>query len=336
MDRGIGSREFRRTYIGGGDAAAIAGVSPWGSPYSLWQEKVGDAPELEPSERMTWGLLLEETVAREWARREGVTNLRKAPFRRYPDRPYVGGHPDYTGRHPADGPVVLEVKTSDRIGDWQGEEGDRIPLHYVLQVQHYLMITGLRVGYLALLLRGNELRSWRIPADPEIQAGLLAAYDEFWRLVETRTPPEVDGHEATAEALLREHPRSEPEEIVADLRTVADVERLLAARRSKAEAEALELTAANRIKAAMGTAEKLLAPGVKITWRTSKDRTVTNWEAVARAYRLSLEDAYRAGPLWDVGLGAPDTLDALESLHTDTLPGARPFRVTITDEEEQG
>lgn len=345
MDRSIGSRTFRRTYIGGGDAAAIAGVSPWGSPYSLWQEKVGVAADpVEPSERMTWGTLLEETVAHEWARREGVTGLRKATFRRHPERSYVGGHPDYTGVHPQDGRVLLEVKTSDRIGDWQDGDGDRVPLHYLLQVQHYLMLTGIEVGYLAVLLRGNELRSWRIPADPELQTGLLAAYDEFWRMVEERTPPDPDGHEATAEALRRQHPRSEPEEIVADLPALADIDLLLGARRRKAEAEALELTASNRIKARLGTAERLLAPGVTITWRTSKDRTVVNWEAIARGYQRAVREAVQIhAASHDIEIegriltdAVLDQLATLESLHTDTLPGARPFRVTIEDEEVQG
>lgn len=325
------SREFRRSYIGGGDAAAIAGVSPWGSPYSLWQMKRGEEPEREPSERMKWGLILEAPIAQEWAQREGAVALRKATFRRHPSVNYVGGHPDYYARHPQDGPVVLEVKTSSAASDWNGPDGDQVPVHYYLQVQHYLMVTGYDVAYLAVLLHGSELRSYRIPADPAVQAGLLQAYEDFWALVQSGTPPEIDGHEATAEAIRRQYPRSDDEEVVGDAQDGHLVDVILGARAQRAQAEEIETGAINRLKARMGTASRLLVPEGTVTWRTSKDRTVINWEAVAKAYRGALEEAYRAGPTWDVGLGSPEFLDALESLHTATLPGARPFRVTAQE-----
>jgi putative phage-type endonuclease len=323
MDRSIDSREFRRTYIGGGDAAAIAGVSPWGSPFSCWQEKVGDAPERDVSERMRWGLILEGPVAHEWASRAGVTNLRKATFRRHPDVEYVGGHPDYYAVHPQDGPVILEVKTSGSPADWEGPDGDQVPIHYYLQVQHYLMVTGYQTAHIAALLRGSELRSYRVPGDAEVQAGLLAAYAEFWDLVTSGTPPEIDGHEATAEAIRRRFPRSEDEEIVGDQADEDFVRMILEARTVKANAEAQEELAKNRLMSRMGTATRLLLPSATVTWRTSKDRTVVNWEAVAKAYQKVLEEN---------GHLEADEIEAVQSIHTGTLPGARPFRVTEKQE----
>ena len=35
----------RQGYIGGSDAAAILGISPWKSPYQLYMEKVGEWQE---------------------------------------------------------------------------------------------------------------------------------------------------------------------------------------------------------------------------------------------------------------------------------------------------
>ena len=43
--------------IGGSDAAVIAGLSPWKSPYELYLEKTGEAaaPDLSDNERVYWG-----------------------------------------------------------------------------------------------------------------------------------------------------------------------------------------------------------------------------------------------------------------------------------------
>lgn len=325
---------FRRTYIGGSDAAPIAGVGRWGSPYSVWLGKVQPSEPNEPSERMSWGLLLEEPVAKEWARREGVSFLRRGGFRRHPSIPYLGGHLDFTGQHPTDGRIVIETKLSD--ADW----GEEVPLQYFLQVQHYLLVTGIEVGYLVVLIRGNELKSFRLPADADVHAGLLEAYEDFWRLVETQEPPDVDGHEATAEALKRRYPRDEVEEIIASPVDALLVDRLLEARRAVALAETEETEAANRVKARMATAGRLLSSDAVITWKQSKDRSVTDWASVAKAYRSILEgsDSFTASsPDGEhegrVILGDLPDLDAIESIHTNTMPGARPFRVVAKREE---
>jgi len=316
----------RRSYIGGGDAAAIAGVGLWGSPYSVWAYKTGATPEedREITERMQWGLLLEQPVAQEWARREGVTELRKAVFRRHQTIPYIAGHPDFMGVHPVDGKVLIETKLSDRASEWEGEDGDQIPLQYFLQVQHYLLITGLRVGYLVVLVRGNALRSYRIERDDEIIAGLIETYAEFWQRVHSGEAPEVDGHDATAEALRRRYPRGEDSEIVADLPAVGLIESLLEVRRALKDEEERERLIVGRIKDRMGTVARLVAPGVVVSWKNNKDSSKTDWASVAKAYRSIIEGA---------SIDTIADLDTIESIHTNTIPGARVFRVTAKAEE---
>lgn len=325
----------RKSYIGGADAAAVAGVGLWGSPYSVWAAKVGaiEEDEREVSERMAWGLVLERPLALEWARREGVSGVKSAPFRRLKIAPYVGGHPDFLGVHPVDGNIVIETKLSDRASEWIGPDGeDYVPLQYFLQVQHYLMITGRKVGYLVVLVRGNELRSWRLPEDPEVQSGMMEAYADFWRLVETKTPPEVDGHEATAEALKRLYPRGEETEIVGTMTDVALAEQLIQAKRTLKEEEARKTEIENRLKERMGTATRLLVPGVTVTWRNNKDSEKVNWQALAE----SLEKAVRPLTRVDSGGGTmtgEQLVDWLRSMYTSTVPGARVFRVAAKSEE---
>lgn len=55
----------RRTYIGGSDAAAILGVSPWQTRYQLWAKKTGlitEAPDPEKEKIFARGKRLEPVV----------------------------------------------------------------------------------------------------------------------------------------------------------------------------------------------------------------------------------------------------------------------------------
>lgn len=319
---------FRRTYIGGSDAAAIVGLGKWASPYSVWLEKTGQAPERdEPSERMRWGTLLESPVAEEWARREGVARLIPGRFQRMTSPSYVGGHADFLADHPADGRCLVEVKVSDRPSEW--EDDTSVPAQYYLQVQHYLMVYGLEVGYLVVLLRGSELRSFRVLADPKVHTGLLEAYAAFWRLVEGGGIPEPDGHEATAQAIKARFPSDDGSEVVGTAVDALAVDRLLEARRVRKEAEAEETAASNVVKDRMGTSTRMLVPGVSVSWKQNRPSEVTDWKSVAEAYRMLLEDRGRAG--WSEE-AFPD-LDTIESIHTNTIPGARVLRVTTKAEE---
>ena len=60
----------RRKSIGGSDAAGIVGLSKWASPFSVWADKTGRAPEKEDTEAMRQGRDLEDYVAR-WMEETG-------------------------------------------------------------------------------------------------------------------------------------------------------------------------------------------------------------------------------------------------------------------------
>ena len=51
--------QVRRSGIGGSDAAAALGLSPWKSALELWQEKVsGQRQPTQENEAMIWGRLM--------------------------------------------------------------------------------------------------------------------------------------------------------------------------------------------------------------------------------------------------------------------------------------
>ena len=65
--------QIRRDSIGGSEAAAILGMSPWKSEYQLWLEKTGSAKPEDISDKdvVHFGTMLEPLVAEEFCRREG-------------------------------------------------------------------------------------------------------------------------------------------------------------------------------------------------------------------------------------------------------------------------
>ena len=65
------SPEVRRSGIGGSDSAAICGESPWATPLDVYLSKRG-LVEKEQAEAAEWGQILEPTVLRQYALRQGV------------------------------------------------------------------------------------------------------------------------------------------------------------------------------------------------------------------------------------------------------------------------
>ena len=118
----------RRTFIGGSDAPVILGVSKWKTPFRLWQEKVGlIAPDdLSDNERVHFGTVLEDIVAREFAERTGKKVRRVNDRIQKKDEPFLVAQIDRR----VVGGGILECKTTDAamIREWGEEDTDNIPL----------------------------------------------------------------------------------------------------------------------------------------------------------------------------------------------------------------
>lgn len=84
--------DVRKRGIGGSDAAAAVGISPWKSPLELWMEKTGrdgDIPKPDPNDEdspLFWGSLLEPLVAELYSRRTGNKVRRVRSVLQHPDK----------------------------------------------------------------------------------------------------------------------------------------------------------------------------------------------------------------------------------------------------------
>jgi len=279
------SRQDRTQYIGGSDAPAIAGVDPYKSAYTVWLQKTGQLPIAAdpPSEAARWGQLLEDLIAKEFAQRAGKKVRRATARLTHPQYPYIAGHIDRwvlgEGR-----PVILECKTTGErhAGEWAD---DRVPEPYLVQVHHYLAITGASHAYVAALIGGQRFVWRRVERDPQLIEHLIALETTFWeQFVVPQTPPPVDDHPATWEALRRLYPTHTPGlvyDVPEDLGSTL-LRRYTTARAQRDAAEAVMQQCVAELQALAQDAETIVYRGQRIaTWRTQTRRTLDT-EALRR------------------------------------------------------
>lgn len=193
--------EARRQGITGTDVVKIIGASRYGGPLDVYLDKrVGeDDRDNEPAR---WGRLLEDDVAREWARRHGEgTRIRRAGLVRHHRHRH---HMVTCDRLVVGQAAVLECKTTSafKADDW----AEGIPQHVTIQTQWQMHVTGYNVAHIAALIGGQRLASFAVERDQPVIDYLVEEADRLWECVQAGTPPKVHPGLLTDEALDRLHP----------------------------------------------------------------------------------------------------------------------------------
>jgi putative phage-type endonuclease len=182
--------EARSKGIGGSEAAVACGISPWKTPVQLWQEKRGEIPppNLDDNELVLWGGLLEDVIAKEWARRHEAVVHRVNSTLFSKEHPFMLAHIDRRVVGKREG---LEIKNASQwTNEAWGEVGsDDVPLYYLTQGVHYMHVLDYDAWNYGVLLGGNQLMSYRVERDSEIERKVIAQEGRFWECVETGRPP---------------------------------------------------------------------------------------------------------------------------------------------------
>lgn len=179
-------KERRRQGIGSSDAAACCGLDPWRTPLHVYLEKKGlwEAPE---NDAMRWGTLLEPVIAHHVSQRENLL-LKKGDVVQCPRPEWLLATPDYLLKN---GDPV-EIKTTRSAQGWGEEETDAIPEHYLLQVQHQLMVLDRPEAHVYVLIGGQEVRHYLVRRNVALQVQLLRVEGEIWRRICSNDPPPID------------------------------------------------------------------------------------------------------------------------------------------------
>ena len=258
--------EYRKLGIGGSDASVVCGISRYKSPVELWMEKTDQIPAQEAGEAAYWGTQLESLVRAEFTKRTGLKVELVRQLLQSEEHPFMLANLDGVCEHPDLGPCVFEAKTASayKAGEWE----DSVPAEYMLQVQHYLEVTGYKAAYIAVLIGGNTFRWKLVERDEELIAMLIELESAFWSHVQDLTDPPLDGSSASARFLSERFPSSVPKSEIALPDTAAELllqydeacEQLEAVIQQKQQAE-------NRLKQMMGEHEVGTSGNRIITWK---------------------------------------------------------------------
>lgn len=181
---------WRSHGIGGSDAAAVLGLSPWCTPLLLWQRRTGRAPEEAVNWAMRRGQRLEPVARRAY---QELTGTRVPPACVQHD-----AHPEW--RVSLDGfdlagELLVEIKAPNGVAHRHALEGS-LPDYYRPQVQWQLLVTGLPHAHYVSWSDagefgdGERLAVVEVAPDPALQALLEVYAARWWRCVREDRPPD--------------------------------------------------------------------------------------------------------------------------------------------------
>jgi len=258
--------ELRKTGIGGSDASVVCGVNKYKSPVELFMEKTGQIVQAEAGEAAYWGKQLEFLVRQEFTKRTGIEVLTVDKLLRSREYPFMLANLDGACKHPDYGPCIFEAKTANayKTAEWN----NAVPVEYVLQVQHYLAVTGYTGAYIAVLIGGNTFKWQFMERDEEIISMLIKWESAFWEHVETDIPPALDGSEASAIFLSKRFPDAVPHsKIILPDEAASLVNQYEAAKVKIDEFTEQKQKAENLLKQMLGGNDTGIAGDRIVTWR---------------------------------------------------------------------
>lgn len=304
--------ELRRAGVTASEIAAVMGLSPWQSAFSLYWSKV-NAWDGGDNEYMSAGRHLEDAIADWWMAEhgkllrltDGLAGLYAHAGRRWqlatPDRllylacDSCGGRGGVgldpcadcmmAGYKPDDLRALLEVKWVAHSWDGWGEPGtDEIPVYYRAQGLWLADVLGVDEVHFAALGPGG-FRSYLVRRDEGDLALMRAAGAEFMRQLRDGEAPALDGHDATLSALSRLHPAVGEGDVEVGVE-LAEAYRQARADRDAAKARVAECEA--RIRAALGSDFNRAVCGKKlVASRSVFERTSDDTDEL-----MALDDGY--------------------------------------------
>ena len=267
----------RRTALGGSEIAAVLGLSPFESAFSLWHRKAGLTQPVEDSPEMEWGRRLEQAIRDKWldAHRPGAGHPDGEWASEYHGHTYLRDGwkiaspdwivQDYSGTELR----VIEVKHPLYDTGW-GEPGtDEVPPYYLCQARWYLHVLGLDVCHFAVLIGACDYREYTVRQDAADVDLMVTAGRAFLDSLAAGVRPDIDSSSATYQTIRELHPDIDPERVELDENLAAD---LVQADQIAKEAAAHRQRIASEVLDFMGRAQHADLNGWRIAFRTARTK----------------------------------------------------------------
>lgn len=265
--------KYRTQGIGGSDVSIIAGINPFKSVHQLWLEKTGQIEVEEENSAYThFGTMLEPIVRREFSERTGIKVRQKHMLLQSEEYPFMLA--DLDGVINEDGNMcIFEAKTASAYKQEIWEEG--VPAPYILQVQHYMAVTGARKTYIAALVGGNYFIYHEVERDEEMIGKIITMERYFWETyVMGGMEPVPDGSDATTKYFNERFRHSNGQTVELPEEALPVCEEYDNITRQIKELETAKNAAANQLKRYLGEAETGTVGDRRITWKPVSKSTV--------------------------------------------------------------
>jgi predicted phage-related endonuclease len=284
--------ERRRLGLGASEIASVLNLNPYSDPFAVYISKV-DPIIQKPTVAQRRGHFLERGVAQWFAEDTGKEVEWFDQMEFHQQYPWMFASPDAWIIEAGVRVAELQIKTVGfRNVDDYGDGPDEVPIYTAVQCHWTMAVTDKPYCIVAALVGLDDLRTYQIWRDKEIERVLIEEGDRFWhQVVLARKPPPIGCSPSAAAYLKQKYPRN-----ITPLRVATPEESILLRELKMAkeiEAKAIiNCTAAeNRVKLAIQDGEGLLDGKTKVTLRKSKDTTGVDWE---RATQSVMEDIAKA------------------------------------------
>lgn len=182
-----GSQEWldmRKKHIGASDGPIIMGVSPWRTPFQLWQEKLGLAAPQEWNSSMQRGNDLEPKARAAFEAETGFDVFPQVVF--HPEHKWMMASLDGLSLC---GKVAVEIKCTSKKCHEMALAGE-VPPHYIPQLQHQLCVLDLEMLYY-FSFDGYNGAIVKVNRDESYIKKLIKEETKFWKCLKDKTPPDL-------------------------------------------------------------------------------------------------------------------------------------------------
>ena len=203
--------ELRRKGLGGSDAAAVLGISPFRTARDLYYDKLGvvTADDQENWVALEVGNLLEPLVARIFEEKTGLKVYQRKCMFQHPRHPWMLADLDYLVDLPDGTTAIVEIKTTNYNAKdkWWYNGAEIVPVYYEAQGRHYMAVTNLNRVYFCCLYGNNEdeVIIRHIDRDMAYETELIALEHDFWHknVLAREPPPYTESGDLILESLRR-------------------------------------------------------------------------------------------------------------------------------------
>lgn len=193
--------EERANYIGGSDVATILGENPYSTPLQLWLRKRGAIPPIEETPILRFGHFFEQILAIHFEEATGLKTRQVNKTYESKEHSFLRANIDRMvladNEKGLDSTAVLELMTttSHRLKALDGE----YLKEWILQIQHYLGITGYEQAYLQVYERDTCVfhDPVLIQRDDDLIAENMSKLIQWWQIhmIEGKQPEPMNGED---------------------------------------------------------------------------------------------------------------------------------------------